>query len=281
MHYCSMADTTHQPNRTRFLDRPGGRIAFDVVGDGRLLVLTPGMGDLRATYRFLAPQLVTAGYRVATLDLRGHGDSDPGFETYGDLETGSDIAALVESLGGPAVVIGNSMGAGAAVCAAAERPELISGLVLVGPFVRDGETNVVTRALLRVAMMTPWAAASWRSYLPRLYAGRTPEDHDAYLSRVVASLRRPGYTRAFSRTTRITHNPAETRLKQVQAPSLVIMGERDPDFPDPQAEATWIADTLGGQVVMVPDSGHYPQSQQPDLVAAAIRDFLSEMSHRG
>jgi pimeloyl-ACP methyl ester carboxylesterase len=52
------------------------------------------------------------------------------------------------------------------------------------------------------------------------------------------------------------------------------MGELDPDFRDPRAEAEWIADRLDGTVVMVPESGHYPQSQRPDLVVPAVLDFL-------
>lgn len=270
--------TDYAPTQTLSLDRPGGRIAYEVSGEGPLVVLVPGMGDLRATYRFLAPRLVAAGHRVATTDLRGHGDSDTTFDSYGDLETAGDIAALIETLGGPAVVVGNSMGAGAAVCAAAENPELVNGLALLGPFVRDGKTGVVTRTLMRAVLAPPWAATTWRVYLPRLYAGRTPHDHDVYLRRVVASLRRPGYSRSFSRTTRLSHAPAEARLGQVQAPTLVVMGQLDPDFPDPQAEATWIADTLGGRVVMVPDAGHYPQSQQPDLVTDAIQGLLAEVA---
>ena len=136
------------------------------------MILVPGMGDLRTGYRFLAPALRAAGYRVACTDLRGHGDSDATFTSYGDQETAGDVIALIEELGGPAVVVGNSMGAGAAVIAAAERPELVSGLVLVGPFVRNPKTSPMQRLLLRVAMAPPWAAISWKSYLPKLYAGR-------------------------------------------------------------------------------------------------------------
>jgi alpha-beta hydrolase superfamily lysophospholipase len=40
------------------------------------MVLVPGTGDLRPSYRFLAPALKEAGYRVACTHLRGHGDSD-------------------------------------------------------------------------------------------------------------------------------------------------------------------------------------------------------------
>ena len=265
---------------TLYLTRPEGRVAYEVGGDGPLVVLVPGMGDLRATYRFLAPVLRAAGYRVACTDLRGHGDSDTTFTAYGDEETAGDLTALIEALGGPAVVVGNSMGAGAAAIVAADRPDLVAGLVLVGPFVRNGPTGAGKRLLLRLAMARPWAASSWKSYLPKLYAGRRPEDFDEYRSRVVASLRRPGYARAFSVTTRTDHDPAEARLGDIAAPTLVVMGDQDPDFPDPAAEAGWIAAALSAEVVMVPDAGHYPQSQQPEITAQAVVAFLGPV-HRG
>jgi pimeloyl-ACP methyl ester carboxylesterase len=273
-----MNPTTTTPTRgTRFLTRPSGKVGYDVGGTGPLVVLVPGMGDLRSTYRFLAPTLTENGFRVASTDLRGHGDSDPTFPSYGDVDTAGDIAALIEELGGPAVIVGNSMAAGAATLVAANRPDLVAGLVLVGPFVRNGKTSSIQRILLRVAMARPWAAASWKSYMPKLYAGRRPEDFDDYRSKVVASLRRPGYAKAFSLTTRTNHDPAEARLAEVSAPALVIMGEQDPDFPDPSDEAAWIGHTLGADVVMVPAAGHYPQSQQPTLTTDSILRFLESL----
>jgi pimeloyl-ACP methyl ester carboxylesterase len=262
----------------QFLTRADGRIAYDVAGQGPLVVLVPGMGDLRSTYRFLAPALVEAGYRVAATDLRGHGDSDTTFTSYGDAETAGDILALVEELGGPAVVVGNSMGAGAGVYAAAERPDLVSGLVLVGPFVRD-TANAMQKLIVRVAMARPWAGAMWKMYLPKLYAGRPAADQDAYLAEVASAMKQPGHTAAFARLiAQLDHDVAEERLGAVRAPSLVVMGELDPDFPDPKAEAQWISESIGATVTMVPEAGHYPQSQRPDVVVPAIVSFLAEVS---
>ena len=266
---------------TTYLSRPGGRVAYDIAGEGPLVVLVPGMGDLRDGYRFLAPALAEAGYRVATTDLRGHGDSDASFASYGDAETAGDILALIEELGGPAVVIGNSMAAAAAVLAAAERPDSLAGLVLVGPFVRNGKVSLAQRVGLRLAMAPLWAASAWRSYLPKLYAGQRPADFEEYRDRLVASLRRPGYAKAFSLTTRADHAPAEARLADVSAPTLVVMGDQDPDFPDPRAEADWIAEALSAEVVIVPEAGHYPQSQRPEITTAAIVGFLSMVNGRG
>jgi pimeloyl-ACP methyl ester carboxylesterase len=239
---------------TKFITRPEGRVAYDIEGVGPLVILVPGMGDLRATYRFLAPSLREAGYRVVCTDLRGHGDSDATFRTYGDLETAGDVVALIAELGGPAVVIGNSMGAGSAVLAAAEHPDMVVGLVLLGPFVRDPKVGAMKRVMLRVAMAPLWAPVAWKSYLPRLYAGTRPPDFDDYRARVVDALRRPGYAKSFSLTTRTSHASAEARLADVTAPTLVVMGEKDPDFPDPGAEAAWIARALHGEAVMVPEA---------------------------
>jgi len=262
------------------LTRPDGRIVYDEEGHGPLMVLVPGMGDLRSTYRYLVPGLVALGYRVAATDLRGHGGSDPTFPSYGDEETAGDIVALIEHLGGPAVLIGNSMGAGAAVIAAADRPDLVSALVLIGAFVRDPPAGRLKMLLFRAATKRWWAPMVWRSYLPTLYTGRKPPDFKQYRASVVRSLRRPGYAAAFSLTTRTTHAPAEARLGAVQAPTLVVMGDRDPDFADPATEGRWIARALGGRLVMVPDAGHYPQSQQPERLLSELAKFLPEASLR-
>lgn len=265
-------DVTHS-----FLVRPEGRISYDVAGSGPLVVLVPGMGDLRSTYRHLSPALVAAGYRVASMDLRGHGESDTTFSSYGDVDTADDVVAVIEELGAPAVIVGNSMGAGAAVLVAANHPELVAGLVLVGPWVRNGSHGGFQRALFRLVMARPWAAGVWNAYLPKLYAGHRPEDFDEYREQLVANLHRPGYAKAFSLTTRTDHRPAEARLADVCAPAVVVMGELDPDFKDPAAEANWIADTIGAEVVMVADAAHYPQSQQPGITNDAVVRFLNSV----
>lgn len=261
-------------SNTTYLVRPEGRIGYDVSGSGPLVVLVPGMGDLRAAYRFLAPALREAGYRVVCTDLRGHGDSDATFSSYGDVDTANDVIALIGELSGPATIIGNSMGAGSAVLVAAQRPELVAGVVMLGPFVRNPQVGSLKRLLLRVGMAPLWAATSWKVYIPKLYAGRRPADFDQYRAQVVASLRRPGYAKAFSLTTRTDHAPAEARLTDVTAPTLVVMGEQDPDFADPRAEAQWIGERLHAEVVMVPEAGHYPQSQRPDVTTDAVLRFL-------
>jgi pimeloyl-ACP methyl ester carboxylesterase len=266
---------------TEYLHRPEGRIGYDVAGTGPLVVCIPGMGELRSAFRATVPALTGAGYRVATMDLRGHGDSDTTFARYDDVAAGEDALALVEHLGGPAVLLGNSMGAGAATWVAAERPDLVSGLGLLGPFVRNPPINPVMMAFFRVLMAPLWARLAWTSYLlPSLSPGRRPGDFAEHRRLIDDSMRRPGYARAFSRTTRTTHAPVEARLGEVRQPVLVVMGERDPDFQDPAAEARWIAERLSAEVLLVPDGGHYPQAECPEVVNPALIEFCASVARR-
>jgi pimeloyl-ACP methyl ester carboxylesterase len=252
------------------LQRPEGRIAYDVTGEGPLVVCLPAMGELRSSYRHLTPLLVAAGFRVATLDLRGHGDSEATFSAYDDEALASDALALVDELGGPAYLVGNSMGAGAAVIAAADRPAAVRGLVLVGPFVRNPPGGALAVLMFRLALLKPWGPKAFKSYYPKWTPGVRPEGYDEHTAEVAENLRRPGHWKAFVRTTRTTHAPAEARLDDVRAPAVVVMGTDDVDWKEPAAEAAWIGDRLGAEVVMAPGAGHYPQAQAPSLVADAL-----------
>ncbi len=266
---------SHAPSE--LLPRPGGAIAYDVTGSGPLVVCIPGMGELRSSYRYTVPALNETGLRVACMDLRGHGDSEATFDRYDDVAAAEDAIALADHLGAEqAVLVGNSMGAGAAVWAAAERPELVAGVALIGPFVRNTPMNPLLALTFRLAMSGPWAPRVWASYLPRLYPGRRPDDFPEHLSEISSSMRRPGHARAFVATTRSSHQPAESRLSDVKSPALIIMGEKDPDFPDPAGEAAWIAARLDAQTLLVPAAGHYPQAEDP----AAINPVLSSFCRR-
>jgi pimeloyl-ACP methyl ester carboxylesterase len=122
---------------TEFLDITGGQIAYDVTGEGPLIVLSHGIGDRRQAFRFLGPELARAGFRVAAADMRGHGESSLGdWKSISRTDVAGDLVALIRHLGGPAVIVGHSLPGGAATIAAATAPDLVSGVVEVGPFTR-------------------------------------------------------------------------------------------------------------------------------------------------
>jgi pimeloyl-ACP methyl ester carboxylesterase len=265
----------------RFLDRPDGRIAYTDAGAGPLVVLVPGLGDLKESYRFVAPRLVAAGHRVVAMDLRGHGGSSTGWPEYTNAALGSDIVALVAHLdAGPAAVIGASMGAGAAAWAAAEAPDVIDRLVLIGPFVRAVPMawwkTALFKTVLHTAFIGPWGPAAWGMYYASLYPTAKPADFDAYKAALVANLGEDGRMAALQAMLAAPKADVEARLGEVRASTLVVMGTKDPDFDDPAAEANTIAHLVGGGGVrMIADAGHYPHAEMPEATLPAILDFLT------
>ncbi|WP_409332093.1 alpha/beta fold hydrolase [Trujillonella humicola] len=258
-----------------YLTVDGRRIAAEVRGAGPLVVCSPGIGDTRDAFGPLADRLVAHGFRVALLDLRGHGDSDTGFPRHGDEATADDLLAAVDAFGedgGPAFLAGASLSAAAAVVAAGRRPEAVTGLVLLGPFLRNG-AGPLARLGLRVLLTRPWGPAAWRLYAAKLWPG-LGEEARTRAARTTRLLTRPGRWSAFAATARTDHAVVAPWIPRVTAPSLVVMGEADPDWKDPRAEAEWVAGQLGSEVLVVPGVGHAPMLEAPDAVAPRVLAFL-------
>jgi pimeloyl-ACP methyl ester carboxylesterase len=255
-----------------------GRLAYEDAGAGPLVIAVPGMGDLRSTYRFLAPKLVAAGYRVVSLDVRGHGESSISWDDYSVGAIAGDILALINSLNaGPAHVIGNSMAAGAAAIAAAREPRAIRSLTLIDPFVRDIMPTWLATALFGPLLGGPWRGALWRTVFRKAFPTRRPDDFAAEEARRDTNLAEPGRFTAFLRMAIASKTESERHLAHVKAPVLVLMGTRDPDFSDPVKEARHVANLLRGTAVMIEGAGHYPQTEMPDAVATQLLPFLQSV----
>ncbi len=256
------------------LDRPDGQVAYEVIGSrGPIVLCAPGIGDVRAQYRFLAPAIVDAGYRVVLMDLRGLGDSTADFASYSADAIGDDMVALLNKLGAEhATIIGNSASAASAVWAAAALPDVVSNIVLIGPFVREMPAPWYQRALLNVAFRGFWARPAWLAYYSSLYPTDKPDDFETYKAALSASL--DGRMRVVNAMLSASKAASEAKLDHVTARVLVVMGSRDPDFANPADEALLVAKRLNGGVLMVDGAGHYPHAEMPDKTAPPIVAFL-------
>ncbi len=272
------ADQAPTPPTTQFLKLPDGQIAYDDTGGtGPLVICVPGLGDLRQQYRFLAPRLAAAGFRVVTMDLPGHGESSVDWPDYSPALVGADIVAMIRHLGASkAFIVGNSMAGGSAVWAAAEIPDRVAGIVMIDPFTRVMPTSSFLLAFLKVAMMRPWGPSFWSMYYGSLYKSAPPADLDSYRTALVANLKQPGRIEATKALIFASQAPCEARIPNVHAPVLVVMGTRDSDFDNPAAEADWVATHLHGKKLMVDGSGHYPHVEYPDVVAPAVINFMRD-----
>jgi pimeloyl-ACP methyl ester carboxylesterase len=230
------------------------------------------MGDMRKVYRHIAPALTDSGLRLVTMDLRGMGESSVGWEDLSDEGVASDYLALVDKLdAGPAVLIGSSLSCASAVIAATDAPEAVSGIVLLGPFVRPALTKWWEKAVFVVALAPPWGRSAWVYYYRKnLYPGPRPTDLDEYVGELSRNLSARGRMAALRGLAANTHAESGRRIANVAQPVLVVMGTADPEFPDAVAEARQLGEVMSAEVLLVDGSGHYPQADSPQKVAPAI-----------
>jgi pimeloyl-ACP methyl ester carboxylesterase len=267
---------------TQYLDVTGGRIAYELTGPGRgtLAVLVHGTGDTHKTYRFLAPRLAAAGYRVAAMDVRGYGDSSTGWADYTLASVGADVVSLIRHLGGPAVVIGHSVGGASAVWAAAALPGDVRAVVQIGTPSGEGKISPVIGLAARLVTMR---AAFWGMYYKTLFVSVKPADLDPYVKDLTGGLRRRGRLAPLRGQVAEMLAGLKIPFGEVSCPSLIIVGSKDKDLPDPESEASAVARRLAGPatVKVIPDVGHYVHAEVPDVAADAILSFLDSVTVPG
>jgi pimeloyl-ACP methyl ester carboxylesterase len=273
---------------TTYLEIADRTIAYDLVGEGPLVVLAHGIGDSRHSYRFIAPALAAAGYRVANVDLRGCGESSLGWDGYSRTDIAGDLVALVRHLGGPAVIIGHSISGGAATVAAATAPDVISGVIELAPFTRAQSVDLgglmrVKRfrsGYVQMALVIVRARpANWLKYLDIAYPTK-PADWTAELARIEDKLSEPGRMAAVQAMCKTSPSDAGAQLANVTCPVLVVEGSLDPDWADPRAEGERILADLPaglGEIAVIDGAGHYPHAQTPDELLGLTLPFLAKV----
>jgi len=109
---------------------------FETLGRGSPVVMVHGIGGGSSLfqYRLNAPAVADAGHTVYALDLLGFGRSSrPAIRSTQDLLVAQVTSFLEEVVREPAVVVANGLAAAHAIRVAAERPDLVAGLVLIAP----------------------------------------------------------------------------------------------------------------------------------------------------
>jgi len=121
--------------RDRTLPVPGGRIRVVELGEGPLVLLLHGFPEGWWAWRRQLPALAEAGLRAVAVDLRGYGGSSrpAEVEAYRMLAYVADAVAVVRGLGAAtAVAVGHDLGSPIAAACALMRPDVFTGVGLLG-----------------------------------------------------------------------------------------------------------------------------------------------------
>jgi pimeloyl-ACP methyl ester carboxylesterase len=243
------------------------------------IILIHGFGASLHTWEPWA-QALSKDYRVIRFDVPGFGLTGPDpTGDYSDQRSITLLTSLMDTLGlAHVTLIGNSMGGRIAWKFAAARPERVSKLVLISPDgfaspgVKYGKTSAVPamvklmRYTLPKAMLAPNLAAAYAN--PAVMTGKLL---DRYYDLMLA----PGVRDAIiARMEQSVLTNPEPELRQIQAETLLLWGEKDALIPMSNA-ADYIRVLQRCMLVTLPAVGHLPQEEAPDLSLKPVMDFLA------
>jgi pimeloyl-ACP methyl ester carboxylesterase len=270
------------------------RLHYVEVGEGPLVLLLHGFPQFWYMWRFQIPALAGAGFRVVAPDMRGYNLSEKprGVSSYRVELLARDVERLILACGeASAMVVGHDWGAAVAWVTAMMYPERVKRLgILNVPHPERFARGLLRPAqLLRSSYMfffqvprLPEKVLAAGDFAPLRYALRneptrlgafTDEDIELYTE----ALARPGaltaalnYYRALFR-----RNPLKARalLRRIEAPVIVIWGERDRFLGKELAEPDpcWVPNL---RLERLPHASHFVAEDRSDEVNLFLLEFL-------
>lgn len=264
--------------QTGWLDRDGLRLAVHGAGNaGPSLVFQHGLcGDARQVAEAMAGM---ASQRWSCVECPGHGASDMAADP-GIARFAMDVVALIETLSGPVVLGGISMGAAIACRLAVTRPDLVRGLVLVRPaWVTDAApANMAPNAEVGALLSRLPADEARRTFAGSATARRLERDAPDNLASLMGFFdRAPQADTARLLKVISADGPGivQADLTALRLPTLVCATTEDAVHPaaHAQALARLIPDA---RLVDLPPKGRDKAAHLAAL-SAAMRQFLKEI----
>ncbi|MFE7131023.1 alpha/beta fold hydrolase [Streptomyces sp. NPDC057638] len=258
----------------------GITLSYEVEGEGDLVVMVMGSGSPGRVWRVhQVPALVAAGYRVATFDNRGIPPTDECADgmTIDDLV--ADTAALIGHLGGPAQVIGTSLGSRVVQELALARPDLVTRAVLLAAHGRLDTSqrmiNRAKRALYDTKTVLPPAAHASAAALENLSPATLAKPSVAQDWLDIFAL--SGSAIGAGARAQLDLADFPDRLdayRSITVPTLVI-GFADDRLIPPGLSREVARAIPGARYEEVPETGHVGYLERPTEVNRLILDFLS------
>jgi len=236
-----------------------GRVFADADGDAPRVVALHGWGRTRAD---LVP--VVQPFGGWSLDLPGHGASPEPPAAWGAQDYAAVVIEVLEALGTRPVLLGHSMGGRVAVCVAADRPDLVAGLVLTGaPLLRlQGPGGATAPLAYRLAKrLHRWGVLSDDV----MEAQRRKHGSADYRN-----------ARGVMRDTlvKLVNEDYREQLARISCPVELVWGEHDTAATVAMAaQAAALVD--GAHLEVLPGVGHDTPHEAPDALRAAIERTLA------
>jgi pimeloyl-ACP methyl ester carboxylesterase len=273
-------EAKYRVSATDYVEAAGIRLHIRDTGPRNAppLVLLHGFGSSLDTWDAWADRL-SGSYRVIRYDLPGFALTGPDpTGDYSDARGTQVLLALLDRLGVTrATLIGNSIGGKLAWKFAAQQPGRVEKLVLISPdgfaspgfdYGKKAEVPVwlgLTRVVLPKAFVRLSLAPAY---------GNPAALTDATVTRYWDLMRAPGARGAMiARLGQTVLEAPEADLRRIQAPTLLVWGERDGMIPVANS-ADYLKALQAGRLVVLPGLGHVPQEEAPAQSLEPVVLFL-------
>ena len=230
-----------------------------------------------------APQVVGLkdNYRVVTIDLRGHGESEAPLWHYTLDQFAEDVNDLLAHLGiAKATFVGLSMGGYILFALYRKNPTLFQSLVLADTRATADtpETKAARFSMAQIAYRRGVSAIA-DLMLPKLLSPFSCEhrkDLQDHLRTIIAGHQVSGIVGDLMA---MEERPDSTPLlTTLSVPTLVIVGEKDAASPPEEVEGM-AKQIPGSTFVRIPQAGHLSNMENPDAFNAAILTFLTSLDN--
>lgn len=263
--------------KTGFAEIPGTRLYYETAGEGETVVLIHAfMLDTRTWDDQFASY--AQRYRVIRYDARGFGRSDVprAGEPYSHAD---DLAALLDLLGagGPAHVVGLSMGGRFALDFAVTHPTRLRSLTVIDTVVGGWHWSrqwlVSYAPVLEAARRGDIAAAKQAWLANEIFAPL--REQPAVAGRVRQMVNDySGWHLVHQDPERTPHPPTVSQLSKVGAPTLVLVGERD--VSELQTIAAYVARGVpGARRETIAGAGHLASMEAPQRANELVLGFIA------
>lgn len=253
--------------------KTGIRMHYAYKGEpsGVPVILLHGYGDSWFSYSSVLP-LLDKKYRVYIPDQRGHGLSDHPASGYELRQFAADALAFMDALNlKQATIVGHSMGSFIAQHVAAQAPERVTRLVLVGS-ATSIRNNTVVELQREVNALTDSVPEKFvREFQSSMSFHPLPEQ---FLAGVIKeSMKLPAHVWREVMTQMLAPE-ATAELRKIKAPTLIIWGDKEPVFP--RSEQDSLVAALPNAVLKVyPNTGHVPNWERPEQFAKDLQEFIN------
>jgi pimeloyl-ACP methyl ester carboxylesterase len=285
-------DQRKYPAPGRLVDVGGYRLHLHCSGPegasgGPTVVMDAGIGECSLGWSVVQPEIAKFA-RVCTYDRAGLGWSDPSPTARTSQQIVNELHTLLAHAGiePPFVMVGHSFGGLNVRLYASQFPEEVAGLVLVDACHEDYPIRGLLPLYIKLGLLTA------RLGIPRLFAGVSVSENPIFAvdSKYPSAYRAIATSTKYLKTVRREWSAVDESWRQARSakkslgdrPLVVLLATSDYElFPVIVKLETELANrSTEGKLLMVEQSGHHIQHDQPETVVAAIREVVEAVRRK-